>query len=466
MDYLDRIAQEQEAMIKTLQELIAIPSVKGGPVVEGAPFGPEIARALNYVLAWGERHGFATKNLSGYAGHLEYGSGEQTVGVLVHLDVVPAGEGWSYPPFAGKVADGKVYGRGAEDDKGPAVAVMYALKAIKESGVKLGKKIRIIFGCDEESGWRCMDHYFKHEKKPDYGFTPDAMFPLINSEKGQLALVLEGERKPAGNGPVLLMITGGTRRNIVPEKAEAVVGFPDTEALRRGKAAILAQKFKGVSVTEDPEQNRLQVTAQGVPAHGSMPEQGENAITKLALALTPVAGEGGFWAIIRFLRDCLLDGTDGGKLGIACRDEVSGALTINLGVIRTEGAQIRMELDIRAPHAADLEQMKERIAAQISRYGLKIAESSRMAPHYLPEDNWLVQVLLGVYREETGDLSKPVATGGRTYAVTLGNGVAFGPVFPGHPELAHQKDEYVAIKDLMACARIYGKALYRLAREE
>jgi len=466
MDYLDRIHQEQESMIKTLQELIAIPSVKGGSVTARAPFGPEIARALDYVLGWGEQHGFTTKNLSGYAGHLEYGSGEKTVGVLVHLDVVPAGEGWSYPPFSGTVAEGKIYGRGAADDKGPAVAAMYALKALKDSGVKLGKKVRIIFGCDEESGWRCMDHYFTHEKKPDYGFTPDAFFPLINSEKGQMALVFEGERKGGEEGVILQSITGGTRRNVVPEQAEALALFPNKESLDQGKAAVLAQGLTGITLTVFPEKNRLQIMARGVSAHGSTPEQGENAITKLALALTPIAGEGGFWDSIRFIRDCFVPGTDGRGLGIACRDEVSGALTINLGVIKTEGDKIRMEVDIRSPHCADHQKMKEKIAAGLNGYGLKITESSTLAPHYLPEDNWLVQVLLGVYRGETGDLTKPVATGGRTYAMTLGNGVAFGPVFPGQAETAHQKNEHIPINDLMTCARIYGKALYALAIEE
>ncbi|HHT47850.1 MAG TPA: dipeptidase PepV [Firmicutes bacterium] len=466
MDYLDRIQQEQAALIKTLQDLIAIPSVKGGPVTEGAPFGPEIARALAYVLNWGEEHGFQTKNLSGYAGHLEYGSGEKTVGVLVHLDVVPAGEGWSYPPFSGTVEAGKIYGRGAVDDKGPAVAALYALKAIKDSGVKLGKKIRIIFGCDEESGWRCMDHYFQHERKPDYGFTPDAFFPLINSEKGQMALEFQGQLKTEGDGAILRSITGGTRRNVVPEQAEAVVCFPDQSSLAQGKAAVLAKKMAGITLTDLPEQNQLQIVARGVSAHGSTPEKGENALLKLALALTPIAGKDSSWQIIRFMRDCFGQGTDGRGLGIACQDEVSGALTINLGVARTEDEKIRLEVDIRSPHCADQQKMKEKIADRIRDYGLTVTKSSTMAPHYLPEDNWLVQVLLGVYQEETGDTAKPVATGGRTYAMTLGNGVAFGPVFPGQPETAHQKNECFAINDLMACARIYGKALYILAKEE
>lgn len=465
MDFLGLIQQEQTAMIRTLQQLIAIPSVKTGPVGEEAPFGPEIARALNYVLAWGDQYGFATQNRSGYAGHLEYGDGEETIGVLVHLDVVPAGEGWRYQPFSGTLSGGKIYGRGAIDDKGPAIAVMYALKALRDSGVKLKRKIRVIFGCDEESGWACMDHYFKHEQKPDYGFTPDASFPLINSEKGQLGLKVEGKVKGGDGGIILASFTGGTRRNVVPEHAEAVLAFSNLEQLSQGKAVLLEAGAGKIQVQEFPATNRLKVEATGVSAHGSTPEQGDNAITKLAQVLTAINWQGGAGEVIHFIHDCL-GAPDGQGMGIACRDEVSGTLTINLGVIKLENGQVELEMDIRAPHCVDFGQMKEKIAAKLEGYALRIAASSILPPHYLPEDSWLVQTLLRVYREETGDLSKPVATGGRTYAMTLGNGVAFGPVFPGQAETAHQKDEYLAVDDLMTCTQIYAKALYELAKEE
>lgn len=466
MEFLDRVQQEHTAMIGTLQELIAIPSVKADPTGEGAPFGREIARALDYVLAWGDQYGFTSKNRSGYAGHLEYGDGEETIGVLVHLDVVPAGEGWRYPPFSGTVNAGKIYGRGAIDDKGPAVAAMYALKALKDSGVKLKKKIRIIFGCDEESGWACVNHYFKHEKKPDYGFTPDASFPLINSEKGQMALKIAGKVKGEDGGILLESFTGGTRRNVVPEQAAAVLVFPSREELDQGKAALIEAGTAGIQVQELAETNKLKVVATGVSAHGSTPEQGDNAITKLAQALTALNKQGGAWKSVDFIRDGLGRETDGQRMGIACQDEVSGALTLNLGLIKVEDGKVEMEMDIRTPHCADFERMKEKIAVKLESYDLNITASSILLPHYLPEASWLVQTLLRVYREETGDLAKPVATGGRTYAMTLGNGVAFGPVFPGQAETAHQKDEYIAVDDLLTCTRIYAKALYELAREE
>src|SRR5690554_601263 len=195
-------------MILRLRELIAIPSVKSSPAGPGAPFGLEMARALEYVLAWGEKEGFRTQNFSGYAGHLEYGEGEEDLGVLLHLDVVPAGAGWQYPPFQGSRMGDRIYGRGAVDDKGPVVAVLYALKALKEAGVQPDRKIRVIFGCDEESGWKCMEHYFQKAPKPAFGFVPDADFPLIHCEKGFVALTLQAGYNSSAGGLELLRLVG------------------------------------------------------------------------------------------------------------------------------------------------------------------------------------------------------------------------------------------------------------------
>lgn len=465
MSYLDRIDTYQEEMLSTLQELIAIPSVKAEPGEPGEPFGPDLARTLNYVLSWGQNYGFATKNRSGYAGHLQYGAGEETVGVLVHLDVVPAGEGWKYPPFSGKRAEERIYGRGAIDDKGPAIAAMYALKALKDEGVKLGKRIRIIFGCDEESGWQCMDHYFKHEPKPEYGFTPDANFPLINCEKGQLALVIEGEASEQ-TGCQLESLAGGSRRNVVPEWGTVTVTFPDQQSLQVFKASIPEQMAKEVLLIKGSKEQQLRVQVKGIPAHACLPQEGDNALTKLAEVISSLNGTGGLWPAVRFIHDCLGRGTDGRGLGINCHDELSGDLTINLGVLKTEQQKVKMEVDIRYPRCTSGEEIQRKIEEKLGAYGLKITNSSSLAPHYLEGDNWLIKTLLQAYREETGDQTAPLAIGGRTYAVTLGNAVAFGPTFPGQPEIAHQKDEYFAIQDLMACTRIYARALYELAKAE
>src|SRR5690606_36598339 len=202
-------------------------------------------------------------------------------------------------------------------------------------------------------------------RKPDYGFTPDAYFPLINSEKGQMALKFEGEAAPGGDGIVLRTFSGGTRRNMVPEIAEAVLVFPDPAGLERGRAALLAQGIDGIEVLDLSEKNQLKVRVRGVSAHGSTPELGDNAVIKLAQALAPVEGRGNLWAAVRFLRERIGRETDGRGLGIACQDEVSGALTLNLGVVRTGAGKVWMEVDIRSPHSANHEAIKKKVAAHL-----------------------------------------------------------------------------------------------------
>ncbi|HHU50518.1 MAG TPA: dipeptidase PepV [Firmicutes bacterium] len=467
MDFLNRIERDQEEMVTVLRDLISIPSVKDEPV-ENGPFGKEIAKALDYVLAWGEKQGFSTKNFSGYAGHLEYGEGEETVGVLVHVDVVPAGDGWTYGPFSGTIAEGRIYGRGTVDDKGPAVAVMYALKALKETEVGLKRKIRIIFGCDEESGWACMDHYFKHEKKPTWGFAPDAEFPLINCEKGMLGLDLDGEAPSTPPGqPQLLQLQGGERRNVVPDYAEAVIFLSEPEVERSARNELTGY-FNQIAADDAKFQwqernGRFLLRAYGVAAHASLPQLGENALIKLARILADLNYQGGAWDLLHFIARNIGPESNGRELGIACSDERSGELTLNLGVVAIKDGRIHLELDIRYPMCTNAQFLTDQIRKGVAPLKLTVKPAHSLKPHYVPVDDGLVQILLRAYRSETNDSAQPLSIGGRTYAVALGNGVAFGPVFPGRPELAHKKDEYISLTDLYACARIYARALYELA---
>lgn len=456
-----RINQYQEEMILRLQELIAIPSEKSSPAGPGAPFGPEIARALEYVLAWGEKEGFRTENFSGYAGHLEYGEGEEDVGVLLHLDVVPAGAGWQHPPFHGVLAGDRIYGRGAVDDKGPAVAVLYALKALKEAGIRTARKIRVIFGCDEESGWQCMKHYFQEAPKPALGFVPDADFPLIHCEKGSVVLQLQAGYNPSPAGGLeLLRVTGGTRHNVVPESAEALLLPADSGAGVWDRLQDICAKDPRVTLEKTGGQIRLQV--KGEAAHASLPHLGENAIIRLLAILAALGEKDGPWEPIALLAKKITDFTGKG-LGIACQDQISGALTCNLGTIAIGNGKVQLGLDIRYPLCLDEESIVARIKAELGGGGFEITGRHGLPPHYLPAESPLVRTLLAAYQEETGDFSPPLAIGGRTYATALGNGVAFGPNLPGRPQLAHQKDEYIQVADLMLAAGIYGRALFYLA---
>lgn len=192
--------------ISAIQRLVNIPSYLQESV-PGAPFGQSILEVLKECLTLFQEEGFETFiDPEGYYGYAEIGEGEEIFGVLCHLNVVPAGDVslWHTPPFEGIVENETIYGRGVQDDKGPTIVVLYAVKAILDAGLTLNKKIRFIFGTDEENLWRCMAQFHKNEKSIDFGIAPDAQFPVINAEKGLLQVYLTGE------GTTEFTLTGGT----------------------------------------------------------------------------------------------------------------------------------------------------------------------------------------------------------------------------------------------------------------
>ena len=320
-----RINQYQEEMVLTLKELLAIPSVKG---VSRTDF--LVRRSPGRLsISWpGEQAGFGPE-LLGLCRAPGIWRRWEDIGVLLHLDVVPAGEGWQYPPFQGVLVNDRIYGRGAVDDKGPVVAVLYALKALKDEGIRTTRKIRVIFGCDEESGWQCMDYYFQKEPKPAMGFSPDADFPLIHCEKGSAFLTLEAGYNPSpGGGLELLRLTGGTRHTVVPESAEALLQPMDTGTGAWERLQAICAGDPKVTLAKSDGRIRLQV--KGVAAHASLPHLGENAILRLLAILTALGEKGGPWEPVTLLAEKIKDHT-GKELGFACQDQISGALTCNLG---------------------------------------------------------------------------------------------------------------------------------------
>lgn len=275
------IDELKEELITAVQKCIQLDSVKdlekAGP---GAPFGIKIQHCLEWTLALGEKLGFAVHNFEGYAGHIEMGEGK-LLGILGHLDVVPAGDGWSAPPFSGQIGDERIYGRGATDDKGPSLAALFAMKAIKNAGLPLTKRVRLILGTDEESGWADMDYYKQHSDLPEIGFAPDAEFPLIHAEKGILHLELSKEYDQL---PHVLLVQGGERANVVPDLCRVTL-----KDLNFQEVTTQLNDFnfpEGVTAHIESHSNAspLQIVFQGAGAHGSMPQNGKNSCT-LCLAL-------------------------------------------------------------------------------------------------------------------------------------------------------------------------------------
>ena len=446
----DLIDSYRDEFVRTLQGWIRIPSVKGDRE-DGAPFGREVRRMLDQAMRDAERLGFGARDFDGYACDLTLGSAEEKIAVLGHLDVVPVGDGWTKPPFEGLIENGRIYGRGTNDDKGPSLAAMFAMKAIREAGIPLKKSIRMILGCDEESGWEDMAYYGEHEQIPDIGFSPDASFPLINTEKGMLVLEL---RAPAArSGLKILELSTGDRINVIPGECRALVEGGGELA---EKAKAYAAKT-GLPYSAEETDRGVLLTALGIPGHSAYPEGRRNAIGMMLLLLRELGAEGPVAA----LAETVGMESDGKSLGVACRDDVSQGLTCNMGILRLENGAWYATLDMRCPVTADLEKIRETAAARLA--GFDVKTDTMKPPHHVPADSGLVSNLLAAYEEETGLKGEPMSTGGGTYAKVLKQGVAFGALFPDEEDLAHQADEYEEIDRLMLAMKIYANALCRLA---
>lgn len=459
MDFLTLARNYQNQMIKDLQDLIAIPSLSDlEHARENAPFGPNIRKALDWMLDKGKADGFDTLDVDGYAGLISYGHNEKSIGMLGHLDIVPVGEGWSVDPFGGLVKDGYIFGRGSGDDKGPTVAAYYAMKIIKDLNIELKKKLMLIVGCDEETGMRCMKHYIEHAPLPDMGFVPDAEFPVIYGEKGILVVKLTGKKHT-----VIKRISGGERPNIVLGKcAVEVFGKPKEDELRLFcRSHRIKASYKHLTDT-------TLYTFEGKYSHASTPQKGQNAAV-YALNFVAAAYQDEAAAD---LSQCLYS-----YHGTGLNIEFDGAhmhnLTMNLGIIRVEKNQFDLTLDIRYPNDIDhdycISHIKETLKSDAPWLSTEVA--AHKEPLFVDPKSELVKTLHEVYREVSGDDFTPLKTmGGGTYARTLPNFVAYGMAFPLHklPEFAgdaHQKDEAIEIESLIMATAIYAKAIYRLAYE-
>lgn len=464
---LDRLVDSyRDELIENIRKWIAIPSVQGEPAGENAPFGAEVRKMLDTALADGARFGFEVRDIDGYAGDITLGSGEQTMGMLAHLDVVPLGDGWKHDPLGGEIDDGRLYGRGTTDDKGPALCALYAMRAVKEAGIPLKHGVRLILGCDEETGMSDMRHYASKVKMPDYGFSPDAEFPVINIEKGgvnlRLSKVTGGE---AGAAIPVYSLYAGERPNVVPAEASAVVGLNGlTLDVLNDRLADIAARHDRFALNAVAEgEGRAKIIATGVNGHAAMPWSGVNAAGMLLVALSELGAGGGSREAIAMLAEAVGMDYTGEALGIACRDELSGELTCSLGILRYDGNEISALLDIRYPLCANEETMLGQAAKRIAPAGMSVCCASSHPPLHVPAESRIVQGLLKVYHEVTGLDAYTIAIGGGTYSRMMPNTVAFGVCFPGDMDVCHIADEYIDLDKMMLGVKIFAHAIAELA---
>ncbi len=394
----------------------------------GMPFGKGAADCLAHFLSLARRLGFETRNYDNYVGEVLFGEGTPFA-VLAHLDVVPAGGGWTRDPFGGKIEDGKIYGRGTMDDKGPAIAALFALKTLKDEGFRPHREIRLIVGCNEESGWACIDHYRKVADMPEEGFSPDANFPVIYAEKGILHVNV---RFPVENAP-FRSFTGGERVNMVCDFCQSTPYRPDAEKAERCGLRL----ENGV------------LLSYGKSAHGSTPELGKNAILPMLRYYDDNEA-------IRRVVSCLFDDEYGLK---RLRDE-TGALTLSPNVIDYGNDTLSLLCDVRYPAT-----MSEADVTRIlDRFGVPYETVGRQAPVFNDPNGPLVSTLCDVYNDITGKRERPIAIGGGTYARALKCGAAFGPEIEGEEATIHQADEYITIERIGLMLRVYTEALRRLTK--
>lgn len=462
MDLDTRVQALQPQMIEALKELVRINSVEAAPA-PGAPYGAGAAQCLDKALEISRQLGFATHNMDGHVGWAEYGQGEEMVAVLGHLDVVPAGDGWTKcGPYEPVEADGRIYGRGTIDDKGPVVAALFALKALADEGFAPRRRVRVIFGCNEETGSADMAYYRAHGGEiPVTGFTPDGSYPLINGEKGIAITTFQTPLGPQGGEWELLSIQGGTASNIVPAHASAELSCPDDVSL----LADLTYP-EGIHVT--PTENGIHVEAEGVSAHGSLPEKGVNALGRLCLFLCQLPLEGKAASAISFLADMIGMDTTGRAFGVDFSDELSGGLSFNWGVLRTvtdeQGAPaLQAVVNYRWPVTYHYEDCGPKVNTAFALAGWTIVKEDHEPALFQPADSPLVQTLLAVYKGKTGDDSPALCIGGGTYAKSIPNILAFGPTFPGEEVREHEPDEFITVEHLVLNAKIYAAAIRALA---
>ncbi|MBO5798202.1 MAG: Sapep family Mn(2+)-dependent dipeptidase [Clostridia bacterium] len=435
------IDAHKDELVEATARLVRVPSV-GAPAVEGHPFGDGVAAAMDEALAIASEWGFATHNHEYYAVTAQCGEGDPRLGVLCHLDVVPEGVGWVHPPYGAVVEDGRLFGRGAIDDKGPTAATLFALRAIKECGIPLSAPCRVVMGGDEETGSTDMEYYATKEAFPPYVFSPDGHYPLINTEKGRVQLAVtapcEDDR--------LIAAYGGEALNAVPTDAWALV---------KGVADIPAT-VAGHKVEVTAEGDALRLATHGVAAHGSMPEKGENAVTALleVLAALEIGGE----AVKAAARCFPFAETGGDSAGAACRDEQSGPLTLSLNRLRLEKGRLLAMADIRFPVTETVASVQEKLHRGLDAH-FTVSFENCVEGHHVPADSPFVQALLRVYEEQTGQPGRCLAIGGGTYVHEIPGGVAFGAEFPGTDNCMHGADEFIGVDELVLNAKLIAHAI-------
>lgn len=441
----DILKGEMNALIGEIQKCVSFNTVQTDPE-PGMPFGRETAECLDYVLKLGESMGFSSENFDNYAGHIDWGNGEEILGILGHLDVVPVNPAeWIVPPFSGTLKDGKIYGRGAIDDKGPVMSCLFAMKILRDGGYVPRRKVRLILGCNEESGMKCMEYYLPRVKLPDAGFTPDADFPCIHGERGIYGMDILLGKLPKK----VLSLSAGSVVNVVPDKCEALLDL---------SVDISPLKECGNIRCEKTEKGYL-LTSSGISCHGSIPQTGKNAVWDMIKALCLLFPD---CETLAFISARLCSDYDGSAWGFPLEDEESGKMSFSLDVLRLMSDGLHGKIDFRFPVTFTHAQLEECVRKNSPDY-VRILGGHKSPSLYVSADDPLVRTALDAYEEVMGERKEPLVIGGGTYAKALKNCISIGPEFEGDELTMHTCNEYISVARLEQMTKIYLRVIKKLS---
>ncbi|MGX7052013.1 dipeptidase PepV [Leuconostoc palmae] len=466
INWKNEAKNRQEEFVTDLKSLLAVKSVRDdNKATKDAPLGPGPKDALVKMLAIAERDGFKTRNIDNIVGYIEIGPEEAAdyVAILSHVDVMPAGEGWDTNPFVPVVTEDKIIARGASDDKGPGMAAYYAFRILSDLKVPLKHRVRLIFGTDEENDWLGMTRYFEVEPAPIFGFSPDAEYPIINGEKGNVQVVVSGHANNGGS-VTLKTFEAGLRTNMVPGIARATVEAKNVNDIQKEFNQFLKDNHD-ISGIVSEEDNKLSFVLNGKQVHGAMPETGKNAGTYLANFLQRLDFGGSAKKFLTYLGTPAHNDTIGKKFGISYTDKVMGALSMNVGIQKfIDGEEAFINFNFRYPKGISPQQIVDGLSSQLDGWKvLPTVGGHAQEPHYVSPEDPIVKTLLRIYHDQTGLPAHDQVIGGGTYGRLMARGVAFGALFPDSPDTMHQVNEFALLDDLYRSISIYAQSIAEIA---
>ncbi len=468
MPIKDFINENKENMIRDIIRLINIPTVydEGTSLCsEGAPFGKSVKMGLETILSIAEQMGMKVENYNGYAGEITIGNGDYIIGILGHIDVVEAGEGWETSPFDGKVIDGKIYGRGSSDDKGPVVSCLYVMKYFLDNNmIPEDISLRMIVGTNEEEEWQGIEYYVDHAQRlPNVSIVPDGYFPLIFCEKGLIDFdMIKKVTVDNSRNARIIELKGGTGRNIVPSKAFCKIQSQKTILKEMAKTLEHMESIETI-INEDV----LSIVATGRSTHAMSPEKGVNAISLLMVALNKIKADLTHSDLIEVYNQFIGMDYNGEKFGCGFEDQVSGKLTFNIGTINLDKESVKIAANLRYPASEEFQVVRKAMDKTFEKAGFEYVEKAKLPSICVEKDSFFVKKLMEAYQKVTGDLeNEPFAIGGATYARAIPNAVAFGPLFPYEEELAHEANEFISVDSLIKMSEIFACGLELLMKRD